>query len=348
MLCMQLKQLNHGWTFRFGTLYLSCNFACFSSHVPGLVNLVLPLKVAETEIVKTFCWIVEFNFLFQLLLVSLDKICFLWCEECWKDWIKCWILCITKLRADLWTRTSTYLFNTDSSFRMSTALKSLEQMQTVVPKMKQLCSQCVAGGKLLFLARYLFLSIVRCIFRCASISRRALCLWLTDWLIISQKMYQTFIQSFSYCASSSWFSCLFNWHLLVVQGLYFRGVSIISSITPDIAWRSQTVTLWLRNCASCSPAFADLEKTPAASLPLVPAPLLALGGFCNQTLASTCMIRSSVEGAGSPSRKIDGSAATWEPCEPLMHVFREKVIEQEWIFVQNILSAILGYSETVC
>jgi len=36
-------------------------------------------------------------------------------------------------------------------------------------------------------------------------------------------------------------------------------------------------------------------------------------------------IGSSVEGAGSPSRKIDGSAATWEPCEPLMHVFREKV-----------------------
>jgi len=30
--------------YRFGTLYLSCNFACFSSHVPGLVNLVLPLK----------------------------------------------------------------------------------------------------------------------------------------------------------------------------------------------------------------------------------------------------------------------------------------------------------------
>ena len=86
------KQLNHGMTFRFGTLYLSCNFACFSSHVPGLVNLVLPLKVAETEIIETFCWIVEFNFLFQLLLVSLDKICFLWCEECWKDWIKCWIL----------------------------------------------------------------------------------------------------------------------------------------------------------------------------------------------------------------------------------------------------------------
>ena len=105
--CLQLhawycfKQLNHGLIFRFGTLYLSCNFACFSSHVPGLVNLVLPLKVAETEIIETFCWIVEFNFLFQLLLVSLDKICFLWCEECWKDWIKCWILCITKLRADL-------------------------------------------------------------------------------------------------------------------------------------------------------------------------------------------------------------------------------------------------------
>ena len=59
--CLQLhawycfKQLNHGMTFRFGTLYLSCNFACFSSHVPGLVNLVLPLKVAETEIIETFC-----------------------------------------------------------------------------------------------------------------------------------------------------------------------------------------------------------------------------------------------------------------------------------------------------
>ena len=97
--CLQLhawycfKQLNHGMTFRFGTLYLSCNFACFSSHVPGLVNLVLPLKVAETEIIETFCWIVEVNFLFQLLLVSFDKICFLsGCEEYWKDWIKCWLL----------------------------------------------------------------------------------------------------------------------------------------------------------------------------------------------------------------------------------------------------------------
>ena len=74
MLCMQL---NHRLAFRFGTLYLSCNFACFSSHVPGLVNLVLPLKVAETEIVKNVYRIVEFNFLFQLLLVSFDKICFL-------------------------------------------------------------------------------------------------------------------------------------------------------------------------------------------------------------------------------------------------------------------------------
>ena len=87
--CLQLhawycfKQLNHGMTFRFGTLYLSCNFACFSSHVPGLVNLVLPLKVAEIEINENFAeFYVEFNFLFQLLLVSLDKICFLsGCEE---------------------------------------------------------------------------------------------------------------------------------------------------------------------------------------------------------------------------------------------------------------------------
>ena len=43
-------KLNYWFTFRFGTLYLSCNFACFSSHVPGLVNLVLPLKVAKPEI----------------------------------------------------------------------------------------------------------------------------------------------------------------------------------------------------------------------------------------------------------------------------------------------------------
>eukprot|EP00092_Neocalanus_flemingeri_P003122 GFUD01003339.1.p1 GENE.GFUD01003339.1~~GFUD01003339.1.p1 ORF type:complete len:1139 (+),score=353.99 GFUD01003339.1:87-3503(+) len=30
--------------YRFGTLYLSSNFGCFSSHVPGLVSLVIPLK----------------------------------------------------------------------------------------------------------------------------------------------------------------------------------------------------------------------------------------------------------------------------------------------------------------
>lgn len=30
--------------YRFGTLYLSSNFACFSSHVPALVSLVIPLK----------------------------------------------------------------------------------------------------------------------------------------------------------------------------------------------------------------------------------------------------------------------------------------------------------------
>ena len=127
-------------------------------------------------------------------------------------------------------------------------------------------------------------------------------------------MYQTFIQSFSYCASSSWFSCWFNWHLLVVQGLYFRGVSIISSITPDIAWRSQTVTLWLRNCASCSPAFADLEKTPAASLPLVPAPLLALGGFCNQKWQDACINLYDQEQRG---RRRKSQQEDWWQCSNL-------------------------------
>ena len=28
---------------------------------------------------------------------------------------------------------------------------------------------------------------------------------------------------------------------------------------------------------------------------------------------------------GSP-RRLDGNGATWEPCEPLMNIFREKVI----------------------
>ena len=96
---------------------------------------------------------------------------------------------------------------------------------------------------------------------------------------------------------------------------------------PDIAWRSQTVTLWWRNSVSCYPASVGLEKTLPASLPLVQVLLLALGGFCIQkwmTHTSTCLIRSSVDVVGSP-RRVDGSAATWEPCEPLMHVFREKV-----------------------
>ena len=30
--------------FRFGTLFLGTRFACFMSHVPGLVSLVIPLK----------------------------------------------------------------------------------------------------------------------------------------------------------------------------------------------------------------------------------------------------------------------------------------------------------------
>ena len=132
------------------------------------------------------------------------------------------------------------------------------------------------------------------------------------------------VSNFSFSAYQSWFVQV----CLIGISMYFGGVSFISSITPDIAWRSQTATLWLRNSVSCSPAFADLEKTPPASLHLVLAPLLALGGFCIQkwpTPASTCTTRSSVEVAGSPSRRVDGIAATWEPCEPLMHVFREKV-----------------------
>ena len=32
-----------------------------------------------------------------------------------------------------------------------------------------------------------------------------------------------------------------------------------------------------------------------------------------------------MEVVGSP-RRFDGNLATWEPCEPLMNVFREKVI----------------------
>ena len=42
-------------------------------------------------------------------------------------------------------------------------------------------------------------------------------------------------------------------------------------------------------------------------------------------IPSTALIRSSVEVVGSP-RRFDGNAATWDPCEPLMNVFREKVI----------------------
>ena len=32
-----------GYFVRFGTLYLSSNFACFSSHVEELVSIVIPL-----------------------------------------------------------------------------------------------------------------------------------------------------------------------------------------------------------------------------------------------------------------------------------------------------------------
>ena len=35
-----------------------------------------------------------------------------------------------------------------------------------------------------------------------------------------------------------------------------------------------------------------------------------------------------MEVVGSP-RRFDGNVATWEPCEPLMNVFREKVILTE-------------------
>ena len=35
--------MTEGFIFRFGTLYLSSNFACFKSHVPDLVSIVIPL-----------------------------------------------------------------------------------------------------------------------------------------------------------------------------------------------------------------------------------------------------------------------------------------------------------------
>ena len=86
--------------FRFGTLYLSCNFACFSSHVPGLVNLVLPLKVAFFS-----CCILSCSSLFFWA----RYVFFSGCQEYSKDWIKCWILSSNSElpNQDLWIRTST-------------------------------------------------------------------------------------------------------------------------------------------------------------------------------------------------------------------------------------------------
>ena len=43
-----------------------------------------------------------------------------------------------------------------------------------------------------------------------------------------------------------------------------------------------------------------------------------------------------MEVVGSP-RRFDGNAATWDPCEPLMNVFREKVILSKRV-MQKIIS----------
>ncbi len=53
--CLSFKVECYLWTpynrkYRFGKLYLSANYACFGSHINGLVSLILPLnQVARVD-----------------------------------------------------------------------------------------------------------------------------------------------------------------------------------------------------------------------------------------------------------------------------------------------------------
>ena len=50
----------------------------------------------------------------------------------------------------------------------------------------------------------------------------------------------------------------------------------------------------------------------------------ALGHIRNLVTIHNFILRDSVDTMGSP-KKSDGNGMTWEPCEPLMNVYREKV-----------------------
>ena len=50
----------------------------------------------------------------------------------------------------------------------------------------------------------------------------------------------------------------------------------------------------------------------------------ALGHIRNLVTIHNLILRGSVDTMGSP-KKSDGNGMTWEPCEPLMNVYREKV-----------------------
>ena len=50
----------------------------------------------------------------------------------------------------------------------------------------------------------------------------------------------------------------------------------------------------------------------------------ALGHITELVTIHNFVLRGSVDTKGSP-KKSDGNGMTWEPCEPLMNVYREKV-----------------------
>ena len=57
----------------------------------------------------------------------------------------------------------------------------------------------------------------------------------------------------------------------------------------------------------------------------------ALGHITELVTIHNFVLRGSVDTMGSP-KKSDGNGMTWEPCEPLMNVYREKVaivVDQE-------------------